>query len=660
MPTIAGQPSYPGQNAEVGTSHVSDKRPPSEIDDDADLLARLKQWHRESFDGISDWREEATEDFRFRAGDQWDQETIDAMIEEGRQPIVFNRIGAVIDAVNGLQINNVEEAIFKPRGPDDAKISTVATEIVDSLREECDAQDEETSAFEDCIVCGLGVLETRIDEDGDLKPIVERLSPLEVGWDTAARKRNFIDRRFDWVAREVGIHEARAMYPEFEDEDLDAVWASDTSVQKSNNSPEYKFGHTADNKPKDLVTIVDFQWWERRPTMRVTDPATGIDIEITPEQAETLVTRAEQLAAITGEAPTIQMQRVNKKVWFHAIVGSKVLYKGELPVQDGQGGRKFLTGKLNKANNMPYGLVRNAKDPQRAFNKHITQQIHLINTTAKSGVMHEEDAIPDPVEFEERMSQAGARLEVANGALTSGAVQIINPPTISQALVTMAEISSGEINQATGVNLETLGLLDRDQAGVETHQRKQSTVTNLAWAFDALRIARKDCSRSMILYAIEYTPSDVLVELLPEPMTPFVVQMQQMGWSPKNVVIDEAPSSPNAKERAWAFLQNFISLMAAQGMKPQTWVALMRLAPIPSSVVDELEKTMLAPPSEQEQAQQAESQARLARMQDAEASKDEADAIYKRARAAAEAKEANLAITQAVGDTLGRMSTTRI
>ena len=651
------EPSFPAQEPGDETGGIlPDDKPASQIDDDDDLLARLKHWHKESNGIISDWRTEAEEDFEFVAGDQWGKDAKEKMIDEGRQPIVFNRIGAIVDAVRGLQINNVEEAIFKPRGQEDTQFAEVGSEIIAALRDDCDANDEESTAFDDCVICGLGVLQVRIDEFGDLKPVLERLSPLEVGWDTSARKRNYVDRRYDWIAREVDIFEARKQYPEFEDADLDASWAKDKAISSSDNSPIYDFDESEEPKQKDLVTMVDFQWWERQDMMRVTDPATGVETDVPLNEAETLMSRVEQLAAITEQQVSMRMRPVTKKIWYHAVVGSKVLYKGELPVQDEQGGRKFLTGKINRANNMPYGLVRNAKDPQRTFNKHITQQIHLINTTAKSGVIHETDAIEDVAEFEENMAKPGARLEVANQALTSGAVQFIQPPQISQALAGMAELSASELNQVTGVNLETLGLLDRDQAGVETHQRKQSTVTNLAWCFDALRIARKDSSKTMILYAMDYTPDDVLARMIPEHMAPILGEMQDANWVPYDIVIDEAPTSPNAKERTWAFMQPLLQLMAAQGLSPETWVEILRYSPMPNSFVESFAKTLLKPPSDEERQKQEQSQALLARMQEAEAGKDEADAIYKLSKASTEAKTAQSKILQNAADALAKTS----
>ena len=643
--------SFPQTSPE--SSHSLPDQKATELGDD-DLLARIKSWYMESEGHIADWRAQATEDFDFAAGNQIEDQDRKDMIEDGKPPVVFDHIGPIIDAVRGLQINNIEDVVCKPTGPEDGMIADAATHMIDQLREACDARDEESTAFDDCAICGLGVLECRIDEDGDRTPILERLSPLEVGWDSSAKKRNYIDRRYDWIAREIDIHEARAQFPDVADGDLSADWANyRIRPAVADTSGRYPETTNQQDKPRDMVRLLDFQWWERRPMMRVTDRNTGIESDLTLEQGEVLVSRMEQIAAVTGQQPAIDFQIINKKVWHHAIVGSTILYRGELPIQDGQGSRKFLTGKINRSTGMPYGLVRNAKDPQRLANKFWSQGMHILNTNAKSGILFEDGAFEDEREAADEWGRSGAMVKLAAGGLTK--VKEIPPPGIPTGSIAMFERAMAEINQVTGVNIELLGLLDRDQAGVETHQRKQSAVTNLAWAFDALRIARKDAARSMLIYAMEYTPEPTLMRMVPKDMAPLVRQMRETQWIPRDISIDEAPHSPNAKERAWAMFQPFLQVMAQQGLKPETLVTIMRASPMPTSVVEEFAKTLLKAPDPQEVEQQRDSAARMARMQDAEAAKDEADALYKRARAEKEAKEFNLSVLEAARDTIGQI-----
>jgi hypothetical protein len=658
MPQQFAEPSFPvipSKEGETASADYDADKPASQDDDD-DLLARVKGWYRESEGHIAEWREDAREDFAFVAGDQWDEDVRDEMEDTKKAPVTFNRIGAIVDAVRGLQINNVEEVAFKPSGVEDAQIADTATELIAALRRDCDAQDEETMAFDDCVICGLGVLECRIDEDNDRKPIIERLSSLETGWDVTARKNNFIDRRYDWIARRVDRLEAGTQFPDADGDDLDADWAKHgDKPQTSDTSPRYLDGSRENDDDDGMVTLIDVQWWERKPMMRVTDKRSGLEEDLAPEEAERLVQRSEQIAAATGMPPTFQIERIAKKIWYHAIVGKKVLYRGELPIQDGQGSRKFITGKIDRSTGMPYGLVRNAKDPQRLANKFFTQGMHILNSNAKSGLMFEDGAIDDEDDAAEELAKTGAMVRLAPGALTGGKVQQIPAPQLPQASVILYERAMNEINQVTGVNLETLGLLDREQAGIETHQRKQSTVTNLAWCFDALRMARKDGARSQMIYAMEYTPEHTLQRMVPQEMAPVIAQMRLSSWVPYDVVVDEAPTSPNAKERAWALMQGVIGLMAQQGMKPQTWIEVLRMSPMPNSFLERLAKTMLAEPSPQEQQEAAASKQLLARMQAAEAGKDEADAHYKNVRAIVEQKEADIKLTDSMTKTLAAM-----
>jgi hypothetical protein len=102
------------------------------------------------------------------------------------------------------------------------KVNELMTSAAKWFRQECDAEDEESDAFRDMIVCGMGWTETRLDyEDnpaGD--PKIERTDPLEMVWDSSAKKRNLADkRRVFHIRRDVPIDEARALCPgdHFED-----------------------------------------------------------------------------------------------------------------------------------------------------------------------------------------------------------------------------------------------------------------------------------------------------------------------------------------------------------------------------------------------------------------------------------------------------------
>src|SRR6056300_1353576 len=94
---------------------------------DDDLCNQISEWYREAKDKSRDWRVEAKEHYDAYAGRQWTQDEQAAMEEELRQAVTFNRIGPLVDAVVGYQINNRQEVRYLPRQIGDTQVSEVLT-----------------------------------------------------------------------------------------------------------------------------------------------------------------------------------------------------------------------------------------------------------------------------------------------------------------------------------------------------------------------------------------------------------------------------------------------------------------------------------------------------------------------------------------------------
>ena len=94
-----------------------------------DLVEKLNTWYKHSKDMSKDWRNEARNHYDFYSGKQWTQEEEADMEEELRNAVTFNRIGPLVDAVVGHQINNRAEIRFLPRQIGDVQISEVLTGI---------------------------------------------------------------------------------------------------------------------------------------------------------------------------------------------------------------------------------------------------------------------------------------------------------------------------------------------------------------------------------------------------------------------------------------------------------------------------------------------------------------------------------------------------
>ena len=68
----------------------------------------------------------------------------------------------------------------------------------------------------------------------------------------------------------------------------------------------------------------------------------------------------------------------------------------------------------------PGGLIKTMRDPQMWANKWLSQTLHILNTTAKGGIVAEEDAFADMTEAEEKWAQPDTIVWSAPGSLSGG------------------------------------------------------------------------------------------------------------------------------------------------------------------------------------------------------------------------------------------------
>ena len=150
----------------------------------SDFNRKLKGWVKQDLRHAQEWRKEAREDFGvlFRAisGRTKDRQ---ALASQMRPALMFNRIAPRVNAVVGSEINNRREVRYIPREQGDAlanEVPTAAGEWFQRMR----AEDEESDAFEDAVICGMGWTDTRLDfeVDPDGAPVIERMDPLEIVW----------------------------------------------------------------------------------------------------------------------------------------------------------------------------------------------------------------------------------------------------------------------------------------------------------------------------------------------------------------------------------------------------------------------------------------------------------------------------------------------
>src|SRR5690606_30177977 len=122
--------------------------------------------------------------------------------------------------------------------------------------------------------------------------------------------------------------------------------------------------------------------------------------------------------------------------------------------------------------------------------------------------------------------------------------------------------------------------------------------------FDALKYYREQ-QGSVMLYYIQHDLSDGrLIRINGEPTAQYVPLVKQ-ATEEYDIIVDDAPTSPNQKEAAWAIMMQLLPVLGAN-LPPDMLTTLLEYSPLPSTIVEKLKKK-----AEELQASQAEQQQKM-------------------------------------------------
>lgn len=571
-----------------------------------------------------DWRTDATDWYDMVANHQWAEDDERILKEQNRPTVSFNRVAPMIKAVCGLEVNNRQGVVYLPRKLGVSEPQEMITNAGKWVRDECHAEDEESEAFRDLLICGEGWTETRMDFDEDPtgKIVKERIDPLEMGVNKGAFRSNYIDARMVYRIREMDPDDVRALLklPDTVlDQALDAKWLPDMVTpadggqgNKKDFPAKTRAGVRASGRTLlKKVRIIQCQYWRREPIMMV---ATNNDEEpkaMSLDDFEIFKKRAEQINAAAQTNPELEginykAAQTSRKMYYECFIGAKILDKQ--PLKMGMFQFSVMTGERDKKKKYFYGMVKDLMDPQRWSNKFLSQIMHHININAKGGLLAETDAFVNQKNAERDWADPTKIVFVKPGSLGKGKVKertaIPLPPGLEQ-LMTFA-ISS--IRDVSGINLELLGQADREQAAILEQQRRQSAMTTLATMFDSLRKYRKHDGR-LLLHFIWMLPEGTLIRIVDKGEIRYIPLMKDSENIEKyDIIIDQAPTSPDQKQFVWGVTSQILQMNI---LPPQAAVELLKYSPYPESVVQEIRTAMgldgkMPPALMQQKLQQAE------------------------------------------------------
>ena len=578
------------------------------------LCEKLDKWGQSDDNHFRDWRKSARESFAFVASDQWSRTERGDAEEGGRLISTMNRIGPMINAVAGAEIIDRQQVQYVPRTIEDGSVNEILSMGAEWIRDQTMADREESDAFRDVLICGYGYTETRMDYDDDPegRVIIERVDPLEVTPDGTARKSNLLDARRIRRKRRISIDEFEQQWPDATLEKAEAQRGKSSSRRPQN---AYQSDDWESDIPvgDDQVEITEWQWFEFETIYLVVNPVDNALAELTVDDYEEGIKQG-----FVQEDASVKQRR---KVFYRAVkCGSQILDYGKLP--DGEFTIKTITGERDRNKGTFFGIVEAMKDPQRFANLFFSMLHHIIRTNAKGGIMAEQDAFIDPKQAQESWARSDSITWMRPGAISK--VRDKPAPDVPPQIAQLLQVAITGIRDSSGINEEMLGLVERNQPGVLEHQRKQAAYAILANYYDSLRFYRKAQGGLLLKYIQKYLPDGYLVRIVGKDGDPrYVPLAKQPDTMRFDVIVDDAPSGPNQKEKVWSLVNNMQGVLAQAG--PEIWAEIIEYSPFPDKVNQSLKKVFESqvqqPGQQPDPASIIEAQSKMARDQ-AAAAKD--------------------------------------
>lgn len=440
-------------------------------------ISKVRDWFKQAVDHGSEWRKLAREEYDFVRGKQWSEDDKAALTEKGRPALTINKIRPHLNILSGYQRVNRYEVNFEPRTSDDFESCELRKGVTKYIMDNCDYNDVESAVFMDGIIGGIGWFHIFYDWDytameGEIN--IDRVSPFDIYTDPEARKPDYSDGKFLCRAKWVDKDELCDIYPEHADDILSEFRRYDMDEKEADMVGTEPLWYNRDLKKVRLIEC----WYKEREMQTRYMMADGTISDV-PPPIPTVI-------ASPFEVPV-------DKVRLAVIMGDIKLEEMDSPYQHGFFPFVPFTLYHYGEGDVPCGVVRDVKDPQREINKKRSQILHILNTQGNSGLITETTAMTEEQQERYRKygSKPGAIIEVNDGTLAGGRIREIQPSAPPVGLIQSAQESEADIPKITGINESMLGISAPQQSGRAIELNQRQAVTNIAPFFDNLRKSKR-------------------------------------------------------------------------------------------------------------------------------------------------------------------------
>lgn len=488
-----------------------------------DLKLEIFQRYKSCTKFYDKWEIEAKDDYAFGLGDQWLTADRQALHEQMRPCLTFNRIKPIIGVVSGYQRENSARIKVNPEGGEDKIFSEVMDKVLTFIDKVSHLSYRLGYLFDDGLYCGKGWIESSITYDKD--PIkgelnFKQLTPYQVKVDPDCMDYDINDSaQYCFKVVRLTKDKLKFLYPK--KKKLIDGFVKDNDDSVINGSGMFVEGDKDDysNRP-NKTTVVKYQaetldeedfekdqkftvkeYWRLKTVTKyfVVEKETGEPQKFdTKEEAEAY--------AITqtmdgGEVMKV-IDRESNEMWVAALCCGFILQDEKSPFEPFYSGFPFFRYMAEWTPNADsellrvQGFVRQLKDPQREKNKSKSQNLHILNTQANSGWIADDDALT-PEGFKD-LEEMGSKPGLVIKKRAGKEVREIMPKGPNVGHLQREQQADEEFKQISGINPDLMGLQEGTESGRAIALRVKQAIISLVRLFSNFRYT-KECLGKFIL-----------------------------------------------------------------------------------------------------------------------------------------------------------------
>lgn len=646
---------------------------PSNAEKAQNLLAEVKECYRRSTSADSENRELALEDIRFvdEEGAQWDDDT--RKNRGGRPCYSFDRTSIAIDQVKGDQRQNTPQIKVLPiDNKSDRKKAEIFEGLIRAIERNSSAKTAYNTGFDFALKGGFGawrVYPKYVEDSFDQELCIGRIeNPFTVHFDPSAK--DFLKRDAEWalITERINKDAHDAQYPGVDASDLDLSqhdhdWLNDKEVRVA----EY---YKRMRKKKTLALLDDGRVIDYD-TIKVIeeelkDPPPGSGIKpirvLKKREADTTFVRWWKLSGA-------------------GVIDGPIDYDWKyIPIIPVYGRVTNIEGKRKYR-----GLVRKAKDPQKAYNGARTAEIEAVAMVPRSPYL----ILPGQIKgFENQWREANAKNPLflyynqVNNAPNGGKPTREPMPEIPNALIALSSQAADDIKASTGKFGPSLGEPAGNELPGAIRQRNMEGDVSSYEFIDNLAESIKYTGEILVDMIPKVYDGERIVRILGIDGKEAFESINQRGPDGKlindlsqgryDVTVDTGPAYTTQRQQAADFLLKFAStsepvkniasdliaksldFVGADELERRLRIPLIQQGIIPPDQLTEDEKAMLPqgppPPDPTQQALLAKLGADAARSQ-AQAQKAQIDT----ANASIDAQMKPQQLQKLIAETMGQM-----